>query len=239
MQKPNFKIVTVLSMLVLLSGCTSFYDATKGWGKKFYNRIDAATTRAQAPKTPPQKAPKDATGTMEGMEGTDRSDPLALTCYRQATGIPLPPTPNSTSAAQIKHTTKVNTTVKKATPEKPKTGATAALSLLPEEKKILSRLSQTPLPQKTPQTQKRGYGLHLASYRKKARAEKGWDNLKKTFATELKGLSPDYPQITLPNKGAFYRIVAGFFPEKARAQQQCKALKAKYQYCNVVKGRAR
>ena len=227
MKKPDFKIVTVLSVLVVLGGCTPFYDATKGWGKKFYNRIETATTKA--PKTQPQKAPQEATGTKGSM------DPLALTCYRQATGIPLPPVTNSKPTAPMAK----NAPPQKAAPHKPNARGAAALSLLPDEQKIPSRLSQTAAPQKPPQPRKMGYGLHLASYKKKARAQKGWDSLKKTFARELKGLNPDYPQVTLPNKGAFYRIVAGSFPNKARAQQQCKAIKAKYQYCNVVKNRTR
>ena len=238
MRKPDFKIAAGLCVLVLLNGCTPFYEATKGWGKRFYNRIDAAATKAQAQKTPLPQAPKattEVTGVTGKMEATDQGDILSLTCCRQSAGIPLPPAPHSRPATRVK----AITTTKKATPEKPDARGTAALSLLPEEKKIPSRLSQTPAPQKATPTEKAGYGLHLASYKKKARAEKGWVSLKKTFASELKGLNPDYPQITLPDKSTFHRVVAGFFSSKARAQQQCKALKAKYQYCAVTKNRTR
>ena len=42
-------------------------------------------------------------------------------------------------------------------------------------------------------------------------------------------------EVDLGERGIFYRVQAGFFPERAGASALCRALKARQQDCLVVK----
>ena len=73
--------------------------------------------------------------------------------------------------------------------------------------------------------------VHLASYRKKGAAERGWAALSKRFG-QLSGLQFRVERVDLGNtKGVFYRLKAGPLPSNGAAKDMCRQLKAKRQYC--------
>lgn len=74
--------------------------------------------------------------------------------------------------------------------------------------------------------------VHLASYRQKKAAERGWAQLAKRFSSLLGGLEHRIERVDLGNsKGVFYRLKAGPLPSNAAAKDACRQLKAKRQYC--------
>ena len=74
-------------------------------------------------------------------------------------------------------------------------------------------------------------GVHLASYRREADARKGWAELQSKFG-QLAGLSAHIERVDLGGaKGVFFRLKAGPLPSNAAAQDVCRQLKAKRQYC--------
>ena len=74
--------------------------------------------------------------------------------------------------------------------------------------------------------------VHLASYRQKKAAERGWVELSKRFGSVLGGLEHRVERVDLGNsKGVFYRLKAGPLPSNNAAKDACRKLKAKRQYC--------
>jgi len=74
--------------------------------------------------------------------------------------------------------------------------------------------------------------VHLASYRQKKVAERGWAELSKRFGSLLGGLVHRVERVDLGNsKGVFYRLKAGPLPSNNAAKDACRQLKAKRQYC--------
>jgi len=74
--------------------------------------------------------------------------------------------------------------------------------------------------------------VHLASYRQKKAAERGWAELSKRFGSVLGGLEHRVERVDLGNrKGVFYRLKAGPLPSNDAAKNACRKLKAKRQYC--------
>ncbi len=74
--------------------------------------------------------------------------------------------------------------------------------------------------------------VHLASYKSKKDADRGWKQLKKAHSGLLGGLSEEVMQVNLgPGKGIFYRLLAGPLDSKAAASSLCNKLKAKRQFC--------
>jgi len=74
--------------------------------------------------------------------------------------------------------------------------------------------------------------IHLASYRQKKAAERGWVELSKRFGSMLGGLEHRVERVDLGNsKGVFYRLKAGPLPSNNAAKDACRKLKAKRQYC--------
>ncbi len=75
-------------------------------------------------------------------------------------------------------------------------------------------------------------GVHLASYRQKKAAKRGWGVLRKRFRTFLSKLKPYVERVDLGSrKGVFYRLKAGPLPSNKAAKDLCRKLKVKHQYC--------
>jgi hypothetical protein len=79
-----------------------------------------------------------------------------------------------------------------------------------------------------------GYRVQLGSVRDKQAAEKEWNRLK-AQNQELKGMDLFVSQVTIPQKGEFFRIQAGKMT-KGEASAVCQALKKKNVACFVAKG---
>ena len=75
-------------------------------------------------------------------------------------------------------------------------------------------------------------GIHLASYRSRKQAERGWSQLRRAHKSLLQGLEPQITKVNLgPGKGVYYRLKAGPVTSRGNAASLCRQLKRRRQYC--------
>ncbi len=75
-------------------------------------------------------------------------------------------------------------------------------------------------------------GVHLASYRSRAAAEKGWAALSSSHRELLGSFRPFIARVDLgAGKGVYFRLFAGPLPDTAAANSLCGQLKQRRQYC--------
>jgi hypothetical protein len=75
-------------------------------------------------------------------------------------------------------------------------------------------------------------GVHLASYRSRQAADRGWVQLRRAHKGLLGGLGSEINEVDLgPGRGLFYRLKAGPLADRARAVEICRKLKSQNQYC--------
>ena len=86
-----------------------------------------------------------------------------------------------------------------------------------------------------PTTSVEAFAVHLASFRSEDRARRGWRQLQQAFPDLLGAENLTLERADLGESGIFQRVLAGPFAERAAAARLCGALKAKAQYCRVVK----
>ncbi len=79
--------------------------------------------------------------------------------------------------------------------------------------------------------------LHLASHRTEAEAVREWELLTRKFATLLGALQPIIRSVDLGDRGVFYRVQAGPIGSRDSARALCRQLKARDQYCRVLRHR--
>lgn len=115
--------------------------------------------------------------------------------------------------------------LKAAAQPPPRPAAAAKAAPPPKEKKAAPKGKAKPAAS-GPQ-----HGIHIASYKSKAAAEKGWSEAKRAAGGLLDKLSPDIRQVDLGDKGTFFRLKAGPLAGKAEVQALCAKLKAKGQFC--------
>ena len=83
-------------------------------------------------------------------------------------------------------------------------------------------------------TQITGPVLHMASFRSKASAMRGWDQVLERNQDILGELQPIVRRIDLgPDQGIFYRLMAGTFESVAAAEAACIKLKQNNQFCRA------
>lgn len=75
------------------------------------------------------------------------------------------------------------------------------------------------------------FGVHLASYRKTSEVIAGWKNLQRDNPNLLGLLEPRVEQVTIKDRGQFYRLIAGGFSSEEKAVELCQTLKKKKLYC--------
>ncbi len=74
--------------------------------------------------------------------------------------------------------------------------------------------------------------VHLASYRSRKAADRGWAQLRRAYKSILGKMVSDVSKVNLgPGKGIFYRLKAGPLASKAEAEKICRKLKRRRQYC--------
>lgn len=74
--------------------------------------------------------------------------------------------------------------------------------------------------------------VHLASYRSREAADRGWTQLRRTHKDLLEPLTAEITQINLgPGKGTFFRLNAGPVVDRNVAADICSKLKRRRQYC--------
>ncbi len=74
--------------------------------------------------------------------------------------------------------------------------------------------------------------VHLASYRSRKAASRGWVQLRRAYKSLLGKMGSEISKVDLgPGKGIFYRLKAGPVASKAAAKKICGKLKRRRQYC--------
>jgi hypothetical protein len=74
-------------------------------------------------------------------------------------------------------------------------------------------------------------GVHLASYRSKQQADRGWEQIQKAHKAILEGLEHEVVKVNLGRKGTYYRLKAGPLDDQNAAKEMCRKLKARRQFC--------
>ncbi len=105
------------------------------------------------------------------------------------------------------------------------------------EKSSKSVQKETSKDQQTSSKRSGKYGVHLASYRTKKGARKGWETLKKKYPKELKGLAFATTEFDSGKRGTYIRLMGIAFKSKASANRFCKKLRARRQYCKGERAR--
>lgn len=79
------------------------------------------------------------------------------------------------------------------------------------------------------------YVVHLASYRSREQASRGWAHLTRAYQGLIGTLEPRILEVDLAsNGGHFFRLAAGPLAKKSAARALCTKLRAKHQYCQVM-----
>lgn len=74
--------------------------------------------------------------------------------------------------------------------------------------------------------------VHLASYRSKKDADRGWAQLRRAHRKLLENLGPEITKVNLgPGKGVYYRLKVGPVGSADAATDLCRKLKKRRQYC--------
>ena len=76
--------------------------------------------------------------------------------------------------------------------------------------------------------------VHLASYRSRKDAERGWSQLRRAHKAELSSLQSEISETNLGTKGIFFRLKAGPLQDKSAADGLCRQLKSRRQFCEVT-----
>jgi hypothetical protein len=98
-----------------------------------------------------------------------------------------------------------------------------------------SPAAPTPGAEPSPTPQGAGFAVHLASYRTLNKANRGWRHLQQAFPDLLGRTTMTLEQADLGELGVFQRILSGPFAERAAAERVCAALKAKDQFCRILR----
>jgi hypothetical protein len=70
----------------------------------------------------------------------------------------------------------------------------------------------------------RGFSLELVVARTDKEAQQTWTYLNERYGDLLAGLKPETQRFELPNKGTFYRLLAGVVPDRGRASALCREI---------------
>ncbi|WP_420348538.1 SPOR domain-containing protein [Pelagibius sp.] len=249
--------VLILTGVVGLSGCQAIYDDTKGWA----NRLEASILEAAddlskgnaAPSSPdsslewvpetPERSGDVASGvigqtaaTMAGSKVPEAAGPGASTsaapsssARSEKAGAASTDNPAETPVAVIDPTGPVGAEPQVAAPpipqRKPK-GATA-------KQTVKDAPTAEGDPKKRPNTG--NLVAHLSSLRSEEAARKEWQALKKAFPEQLSRFDRAIAKTEIAKRGTFYRVLAGPLRSRQAARELCTALKAKKQYCQVMK----
>ncbi len=92
---------------------------------------------------------------------------------------------------------------------------------------------QAPPAKPSPIALKPQLAVHIASYRSKRSAEKGWAKLEQRYRALLGGLQHETPRTDLGAKGIYYRLKAGPLEDKAAAGDLCNKLESRGQFCRL------
>ncbi len=125
----------------------------------------------------------------------------------------------------------------RAAPEPPvaEPAATAAPAPPEQTPAMQTGAVQTPAVQTAARTPSGAYVVQLAALRARDRTRPAWARLQRAHPMLLGDKELTVQEVDLGERGIFYRVQAGFFPDRAGASALCRALKARQQDCLVVK----
>lgn len=106
----------------------------------------------------------------------------------------------------------------------------------PQAKPVVKAVEKPVAQPVTKTTDSLSVGTHyiqMASFRDRASAEQGYQNIMKKYGAELTGLSVRYSPVTVEGKGQFVRVQLGAL-SKEKASSLCTTLKEKGASCYVV-----
>ena len=147
----------------------------------------------------------------------------------------LPPPPPAPPAAEVSEPPPET----EQTPT-PSTAEQAPTPLPEAEEKPTPKAEEKPAPEPVEQPQTAAappggaYVVQLASLKERAGVEAAWARLQKAFPSLLEDRELSVRSVDLGSRGTFYRVRAGFFPDRAAADKLCAWLKAKKQDCFVA-----
>ncbi|MBL28449.1 MAG: hypothetical protein CMM50_12965 [Rhodospirillaceae bacterium] len=91
-----------------------------------------------------------------------------------------------------------------------------------------------PNEKQTPSVLKRGYRLHLASYRTIEDADEGWSRMLKQYGDLLAGLQVEISRVDLGSRGVFWRVQAGPVSSPEQGRKICAEFIRRGGYCQVM-----
>ncbi len=182
--------------------------------------LDEPTRNAVPPPPPP--APERAEG-----------EALAAAAPQIPAAAPSPPTEPAPSEPAL---APPQVAVQPAAPE-PATPEPAAPEAAAPEPSVAEPAATAPaLPVQTAaRTPSGAYVVQLAALRARDGTRPAWGRLQRAHPMLLGDKELTVQEIDLGERGIFYRVQAGFFPDRAGASALCRALKARQQDCLVVK----
>ena len=77
--------------------------------------------------------------------------------------------------------------------------------------------------------------MQLAALKSPDATQTLWAQLQRAHPRLLGDTELTVQRVDLGNRGVFYRVQAGFFPDRSAANGLCQALKARQQDCLVVR----
>jgi len=76
--------------------------------------------------------------------------------------------------------------------------------------------------------------IHLASYRTRKSANRGWAQIKRAHGKLIGGLDHKVTKVNLGRKGTYFRLKAGPFDSAKAAKSMCRKLKRRRQFCEAT-----
>ena len=106
-------------------------------------------------------------------------------------------------------------------PSRSRPASKPAVAVTPKAKNKSSPIISGPQP-----------AVHIASFRSRKAADRGWAQLRRAHRSVLANLKPEIARVNLGRgKGVFYRLVAGPLKNDADVKRVCRQLKSRRQYC--------
>ena len=118
-------------------------------------------------------------------------------------------------------------TLQEATREKLAIEKTLSLYSAPVPKKVVKKVEKKKAAPSGPRP-----AVHIASFRSRKAADRGWAGLRRAHRALLGNMKPEITRVNLGGKkGVFFRLVVGPLASNADAVSVCRQLKRRRQYC--------
>ena len=205
------------------------YERLQGEGTE--PRVERLLPPAEAPMRPPRAASEPAPQVKERLprvpsEAQVRAavpppPPIALDPSRASPSPDREPEPEDSPPTDVE-----------TAPASPLAGAPESPPALPS---VPETAAATPPAQPSSAEPVSGYLIQIAAVREPERAEAEWERLLRQHPEPLRGLKLFVARADLGDKGVFWRLRAGPFPDETAAKNRCAELARRKVGCLVVK----